>query len=99
MIAPMIAVSQVERSQNSSSGSASKMAPARKPPMRAPAMPIRVVMMMPPGCLSGRIALAITPAISPRMMKAMMPMSRLQVGRVHRCAYVPARLARKHGRR
>src|SRR5262245_51969238 len=31
---------------------------AMQPPIRAPAMPIRVVMMMPPGCLPGRIARA-----------------------------------------
>ena len=49
MIEPTIAVSQVEMSKNSSSGSASKIAPAMKPPSRAPTMPMMAVTMNPPG--------------------------------------------------
>src|SRR5215204_4922345 len=74
MIDPMIAVSHVLRSKNSSSGCASKIAAAMNPPMIAPAIPMSVVTMMPPGSSPGRIAFAIAPAMSPRMMNAMIPM-------------------------
>jgi hypothetical protein len=43
MIDPMIAVSHVEMSKNSSSGSASKSTPASRPPRIAPTTPMMVV--------------------------------------------------------
>ena len=46
---PMIAVSQVEMSKNSSIGLASKNTPARNPPRRAPTTPMIAVTMNPPG--------------------------------------------------
>jgi hypothetical protein len=62
-------------SKNSSIGSASNSTPARNPPRIAPTTPMIVVTMKPPGSSPGRIALAIAPARSPRMMKAMIPMT------------------------
>ena len=59
MIEPTIAVSHVLMSKNSSSGSASKSTPARNPPISAPATPMMMVTMMPPGSSPGRIALAM----------------------------------------
>src|SRR6266550_4314173 len=47
---------------------------ARKPPRRAPATPSSVVTIRPPGLGPFRIAFAINPATSPRMIHAMMPM-------------------------
>src|SRR4029453_7084093 len=73
MIAPTIAVSHVLTSKNSSNGSASNSTPARKPPRIAPTTPMIVVTIRPPGSSPGRIALAMIPASSPRMMKAMIP--------------------------
>src|SRR5512132_469675 len=73
-IAPTIAVTHVLMSKNSSSGSALKSTPARKPPRMAPTTPMIVVTIRPPGSSPGRIALAMIPASSPRMMKAMIPM-------------------------
>ena len=49
MMEPMIAVTHVEMSKKSSNGCASKIAAARKPPSRAPTMPMIAVMMIPPG--------------------------------------------------
>src|SRR5215204_426924 len=73
MMAPMIAVSQVEMSKNSSRGSASKSAPARKPPISAPTTPIIAVTRNPPGSSPGRSAFAIAPASRPRTMNAIIP--------------------------
>src|SRR5712671_5008377 len=39
-----------------------------KPPITAPAMPSRMVMIIPPGSLPGMTALAIRPAISPNII-------------------------------
>ena len=61
MIEPTIAVSHVEMSKNSSSGSASKSTPARKPPRIAPTTPMIVVTIHPPGSAPGMSALAIAP--------------------------------------
>src|SRR6266550_127036 len=44
------------------------------PPTMAPAMPISIVTMMPPGSRPGMISLARPPAINPRTIHAMMPM-------------------------
>src|SRR5829696_9210985 len=60
-------------SKNSSSGSASNSTPARNPPSSAPTTPMIAVTMIPPGSSPGSRALAIAPAISPRMMNAMIP--------------------------
>ena len=57
-----MAVIQVEMSKNSSRGWASKSAAARNPPMRAPATPINMVTMMPPGSSPGSMAFAMIPA-------------------------------------
>ena len=44
----------------------------RKPPTRAPAIPMRIVTRMPPGSLPGMISLPKTPAISPTIIQTMM---------------------------
>src|SRR4028118_129822 len=44
------------------------------PPTKAPAMPIRMVTMMPPGSGPGMIHLASTPAIRPTTINAKLPM-------------------------
>ena len=43
----------------------------------APITPMIVVMMSPPGSSPGRSAFAIAPAMSPRMMNAMIPIPSL----------------------
>src|SRR5215210_1022852 len=88
MIAPTIAVSHELMSKNSSSGSASNSTRARNPPRIAPTTPMIVVTIRPPGSSPGRIAFAIAPASSPRMMNAMIPISppSIDVG-----AFPPAR--------
>ena len=45
-----------------------------KPPIKAPAMPIKMVTMMPPGSGPGMIHFASTPAISPTTINAKIPM-------------------------
>ena len=45
----------------------------RNPPTRAPAIPIRMVTMIPPGSRPGMITFANTPAISPRTIHEIMP--------------------------
>lgn len=45
-----------------------------KPPTKAPAMPIKMVTMMPPGSGPGMIHFASTPAISPTTINAKIPM-------------------------
>jgi hypothetical protein len=76
MIAPMMAVSQVLMSKNSSTVSTPNNAWPRNPPSSAPTMPMTIVMMMPPGSLPGRMALAMTPASSPRTIHPRMPIVR-----------------------
>src|SRR4029450_5760596 len=76
MMAPMIAVSQVLMSKNSSTVSRLNSTWARKPPRIAPTIPTMMVTMMPPGSSPGRIALAMAPAISPSTIQPMMPMPR-----------------------
>ena len=51
-----------------------KQAAATKPPSSAPTIPMIAVTMIPPGSSPGMIAFAITPAIRPRTMNAMIPM-------------------------
>src|SRR3982750_119836 len=67
-----MAVSQLERSQKWSRGSALNSAPASAPPSRAPTMPTPAVTMRPPGSSPGSSALAIAPAINPSTTHAMM---------------------------
>lgn len=45
-----------------------------KPPTKAPAMPIKMVTMMPPGSGPGMIHFASTPAINPTTINAKIPM-------------------------
>ena len=45
-----------------------------KPPTNAPAIPIKTVIMIPPGSGPGITHLASTPAMSPITINAMMPM-------------------------
>src|SRR5215218_955506 len=47
--------------------------PTRRPPTRAPAIPIRMVTMNPPGSSPGRISLPKAPAMSPTMIHEMIP--------------------------
>jgi hypothetical protein len=49
---------------------APKRACIMKPPTKAPAIPIRIVTMMPPGSSPGMISLAKAPAISPITIQA-----------------------------
>ena len=72
--APMMAPTQVLTSQNSSIGSPKPNSRARPPAISAPAMPIRHVTMIPPGCLPGRMSLASPPAIRPIAIQPMIPM-------------------------
>jgi hypothetical protein len=74
MMAPMIAVSQVLMSKNSSTVSRLNSTWARNPPRMAPTIPMMIVTMMPPGSSPGRIALAMAPAIRPRTIQPIMPM-------------------------
>src|SRR5215207_10490592 len=46
----------------------------RKPPTRAPAIPMRIVTMTPPGSRPGMISLPKAPAISPTIIQIMIPM-------------------------
>src|SRR5215208_7171460 len=73
-MAPMIAVSQVLMSKNSSTVSRLNRIWARNPPRMAPTIPMMIVTMMPPGSSPGRIALAMAPASRPRTIQPMMPM-------------------------
>src|SRR5918998_2148716 len=43
----------------------------RKPPTKAPAIPMRIVTIMPPGSSPGMINFASAPAMSPIMIQAM----------------------------
>jgi len=43
------------------------------PPTMAPAIPMRIVTMNPPGSFSGMMLLASTPAINPNTIQDMMP--------------------------
>src|SRR5215211_2117366 len=52
--------------------------PTRRPPTRAPAIPIRMVTMNPPGSSPGRISLPKAPAMSPTMIQEMMPILSLE---------------------
>src|SRR5215208_4735784 len=54
----------------------------RKPPTNAPAMPIKIVIMTPPGSGPGITHLASTPAMSPITISAIMPM-RFHLPRIH----------------
>ncbi len=45
-----------------------------KPPIKAPAMPIKMVIMIPPGSGPGMIHFASTPAMSPTTINAKIPM-------------------------
>src|SRR5215207_5941954 len=47
--------------------------PTMRPPTRAPAIPMRMVTMNPPGSSPGRISLPKAPAMSPTMIHEMMP--------------------------
>src|SRR4029450_4269211 len=76
MMAPMMAVSQVLMSKNSSTVSLPNSTWARKPPRMAPTIPMMIVTMMPPGSSPGMIALAMAPAIRPRTIQPMMPIPR-----------------------
>ena len=46
----------------------------KKPPTNAPAMPIKIVIIIPPGSGPGITHLASTPAMSPITINATMPM-------------------------
>src|SRR5215217_76120 len=74
-MAPMIAVSQVLMSKNSSTVSRPNRTWARNPPRMAPTIPMMIVTMMPPGSSPGRIALAMAPASRPSTIQPMMPIS------------------------
>src|SRR5215216_4052513 len=58
-----------------SSRSPMSSALAISPPTIAPAIPIRIVTMIPPGSSPGRIAFAIAPAMSPSSIQPMIPMT------------------------
>ena len=45
----------------------------RKPPTNAPAIPIRIVTIMPPGSSPGIISFASAPAMPPMMIQAIIP--------------------------
>src|SRR6478735_11038008 len=77
MIEPTMAATHVERSKKPSMESTPKITFPSQPPRRPPAIPISMVMMMPPGSLPGISALAMRPASSPMKIQAMMPMMRL----------------------
>src|SRR4029079_268421 len=47
----------------------------KNPPRNAPTMPMRIVTMIPPGSFPGMIALAIAPAIKPRTIHAIIPIT------------------------
>src|SRR6185503_6238945 len=47
----------------------------RNPPRNAPTIPMRIVTMIPPGSFPGMIALAIAPAIKPRTIHAIIPIT------------------------
>ena len=49
-----------------------------KPPTIAPAMPMRIVTIHPPGSLPGMMSFAIAPAIRPRQIQDKIPMRNLQ---------------------
>ena len=49
------------------------MADQINPPIKDPAMPIRMVIKIPPGSLPGKINLAIIPTISPNIIQERMP--------------------------
>jgi hypothetical protein len=63
---PPIAHSQDESEKNLSIW-APKIMPPSQPPSMAPITPRISVAKKPPPCLPGRIALAMAPAMSPRM--------------------------------
>ena len=54
----------------------------KKPPKNAPAIPIKTVIMIPPGSGPGITHLASTPAMSPITISATMPM-RFHLPRIH----------------
>src|SRR4249920_3904438 len=72
MTDPAIAISQVPRLKKSWMWPTCS-ALARKPPSRAPRMPIAVVPMQPGSVRPGITARAMVPAQSPRMIQAMIP--------------------------
>jgi hypothetical protein len=59
--------------EEASIGSPRSSAVARKPPSRAPAIPSRIVTMMPTDSAPGMIAFAISPARSPRTIQPTIP--------------------------
>jgi hypothetical protein len=71
-MAPMVAMKIPPRSNDSTFPRPMKL--PRKPPMIAPAMPIRIVTKIPPGSFPGMMNLARAPAMRPRRIHEKMPM-------------------------
>jgi len=71
-MAPMVAIKIPPRSNDSTFPRPMKL--PRKPPTIAPAMPMRIVTMIPPGSFPGMMNFAIAPAMRPRKIQEKTPM-------------------------
>src|SRR5262249_7924295 len=72
MMAPTVAMKIPARSNDSTFPSPTKL--PRKPPTIAPAMPMRIVTIIPPGSFPGMMNFAIAPAMRPRKIQEKTPM-------------------------